>query len=92
MQSEHSKLHPRTRSFILFVSNVKQFLCLGVEMALIAMSDVVILSYGTYGDFGALLGKDKKQVLYPKSHKAHDETGVNQGLPRFMPIPWKKTK
>ena len=61
----------------------------GIDMALMAMSDVLILSYGSYGDFGALFGKDKKQVLYPKGHKTHDETGVNMGLPRFVPIPWK---
>ena len=52
------------------------------------MSDVLIMSYGSYGDFGALLGDDKLQVLYPKSHKTHDETGVNLGIPRFVPIPW----
>ncbi|XP_075256267.1 uncharacterized protein LOC142348702 [Convolutriloba macropyga] len=71
----------------LFNDDQKDFS--GIDMALMAMSDVLILSYGSYGDFGALFGKDKKQVLYPKGHKTHDETGVNMGLPRFVPIPWK---
>ena len=58
-------------------------------MALMAMSDVLVMSYGSYGDFGGLLGKDKKRVLYPLGHKTHFETRVNTGIiPRFLPIPW----
>ncbi|XP_063721859.1 uncharacterized protein LOC134848377 isoform X2 [Symsagittifera roscoffensis] len=64
----------------------------GIDLALLAMSEVLILSYGSYGDFGALLGRDKKHVLYPGKHKAHDETGVNLGLPHFLPIPWNITE
>ena len=64
----------------------------GVDLALMAMCDVLIMSYGSYGDFGALLGRSKKQVLYPKLHKTHDESGVNLGgMPRFVPIPWKES-
>ncbi|XP_075246840.1 uncharacterized protein LOC142340207 isoform X2 [Convolutriloba macropyga] len=61
----------------------------GIDMALMAMSDVLVMSYGSYGDFGGLLGKDKKRVLYPQGHKTHFETRVNTGIiPRFLPIPW----
>ncbi|XP_075251840.1 uncharacterized protein LOC142344189 [Convolutriloba macropyga] len=63
----------------------------GIDMLIISKADVVILTYGTFGDFGAILGKDKKEVLYPKGHEAHDESGINWGrLPGFTPLDWKR--
>ncbi|XP_075246836.1 uncharacterized protein LOC142340205 isoform X2 [Convolutriloba macropyga] len=72
--------------FQMFKSESKNLI--GIDLALMAMSDVLVMSYGSYGDFGALFGKDKQMVLYPKNHKTHDETGINLGVPRFVPIPW----
>ena len=53
------------------------------------MSDVLIISYGSFGNFGAFLGKQKLQVFYPKKHKANEDNGINLGLPRFTPISWQ---
>ncbi|XP_063717273.1 uncharacterized protein LOC134844498 [Symsagittifera roscoffensis] len=64
----------------------------GVDLALISQADVVVLSYGTYGDFGALLTRDKQEILYPKDHLGNMETGLLGGLPRFTAIPWKPLK
>ena len=54
-----------------------------------SMVDVSVLTYGTFGDFGALMTRNKV-VYFPKNHPAHDETGVNMGvLPGFIGIEWK---
>ena len=77
----------------VFASNVfaTSLLLVGIDMLIISKADVVILTYGTFGDFGAILGKDKKEVLYPKGHEAHDESGINWGrLPGFTPLDWKR--
>ena len=60
-------------------------------MALASMADVAILTYGTFGDYGALLNKDK-DTYFPKNHPTHNETGVNFGIPRFYAIPWIKIR
>ena len=63
----------------------------GIDLALLSMSDILIMSYGSYGYFGALFGHEKQQILYPNKHKTHDLTEVNQGnMPRFVPITWSE--
>ena len=52
------------------------------------MADVAIVTYGSFGDFGGLLYKDKQEVLFPLGHPAHNETGVNDGVPTFQGIEW----
>ena len=64
-------------------------LYIGIDLALISMADVAILTYGSFGDFGGLLYKDKREVLFPLGHPSHNETGVNFGVPTFKGIPWK---
>ena len=44
---------------------------IGVDLALLSMADVSLLTYGSYGDFGAILLKDKTDVVFPKGHPAH---------------------
>ena len=63
----------------------------GIDFALLSMADVTIVTYGSFGDFGGLLYKDKHEVLFPKGHPAHDETGLNAGVPRFHGIDFKKS-
>ena len=63
----------------------------GIDFALLSMADVTIVTYGSFGDFGGLLYKDKFEVLFPKGHPAHDETGLNSGVPRFHGIDFKKS-
>ena len=63
----------------------------GIDLALIAMADVAIVTYGSYGDFGGLLYKDKQEVLFPLGHPAPNETGVNDGVPTFQGIHWTLT-
>ena len=63
----------------------------GIDLALIAMADVAIVTYGSFGDFGGLLYKDKQEVLFPLGHPAHNETGVNDGVPTFQGIEWTLT-
>jgi len=63
----------------------------GIDLALISMADVSILTYGTYGVFGAILTKEK-DIFYAKDHGTGNYTGVNFGIPRFTAIPWKYIK
>ena len=56
---------------------------------MMSMADASILTYGTFGDFGALMNKDKV-AYFPKNHPAHNSTGVNAGIPGFVGIEWKK--
>ena len=67
-------------------------LYIGMDLALISMADVAILTYGSFGDFGGLLYKDKREVLFPLGHPSHNETGVNFGVPTFKGITWKLNK
>ena len=67
-------------------------LYIGIDLALISMADVAILTYGSFGDFGGLLYKDKREVLFPLGHPSHNETGVNFGVPTFKGITWKLNK
>ncbi|XP_075262971.1 uncharacterized protein LOC142354538 [Convolutriloba macropyga] len=69
----------------------KKELSLGVDFAVMSMVDVLIMTYGSFGLFAALLTKDKHEVLYPKDHVSHGENGVNRGFTRFTAIPWKVT-
>ena len=60
----------------------------GVDFVILSLADVVILTYGSFGDFGALFGTNRLPVYYPIKHPSHDETGVNKGLPGFKGLPW----
>ena len=64
------------------------YLPVGIDMALLAMADVALLTYGSFGDFGGLLYKDKREVLFPLGHPMHNRTGVNFGVPPFKGITW----
>ena len=69
---------------------------IGIDMALIAMADVALLTYGSFGDFGGLLYKDKREVLFPLGHPMHGgpedhRTGVNFGMPPFKGLTWTVT-
>ncbi|XP_075255067.1 uncharacterized protein LOC142347616 isoform X2 [Convolutriloba macropyga] len=61
---------------------------IGVDFVILSLADVVILTYGSFGDFGALFGTNKLPVYYPINHPSHNETGVNKGLPGFKGLPW----
>ncbi|XP_075250316.1 uncharacterized protein LOC142342701 isoform X1 [Convolutriloba macropyga] len=61
---------------------------IGVDFVILSLADVVILTYGSFGDFGALFGTNRLPVYYPIKHPSHDETGVNKGLPGFKGLPW----
>ena len=72
------------------------YLPVGIDMALLAMADVALLTYGSFGDFGGLLYKDKREVLFPLGHPMHGgpenhRTGVNFGMPPFKGITWTVT-
>ena len=59
----------------------------GIDLALMSMVDVSIMTYGSFGDFGVLLTRDKV-AYFPKNHPAHKETGVNLGIPGFIGLEW----
>ena len=62
----------------------------GVDLHLMAHSDVVILTYGTFGDSAAILGTDKKEIIFPYGHILHNQTGLNMlTIPRLTPIYWQ---
>ena len=63
-------------------------LLLGIDLTLLSMGDVSIITYGSYGIFGALLTKDKA-IFHPKGHPALNEFQLNEGdTPHFHPLPW----
>ena len=74
------------------IQTTADFSIAGVDFAILAMADVAILTYGSYGTFGTLFGADKLAVYYPLNHPSHDETGVSNGLPRFKGIEWDVLK
>jgi len=45
----------------------------GVDLALLTMADCSIVTYGTFGHYGALLGKPKVEVVRPAGHPANKE-------------------
>ena len=60
-------------------------------MLIISMADVVVQTYGSFGDMGAILGRDKKEVLFPRGHKDHYEKYFgNKLLPGYTPIRWNR--
>ncbi|XP_075256400.1 uncharacterized protein LOC142348787 isoform X2 [Convolutriloba macropyga] len=63
----------------------------GIDMLIISMADVVVQTYGSFGDMGAILGRDKKEVLFPRGHKDHYEKYFgNKLLPGYTPIRWNR--
>ena len=53
-----------------------------------SMVDVSIMTYGTFGYFGALLTKDKV-VYYPKNHPIPKKNRIDVGIPELIGIEWK---
>merc|ERR1711862_318402 len=47
----------------------------GIDMALASMADVAILTVGSFGDYAAILTKDK-DTYFPKNHAARTELVV----------------
>ena len=70
--------------------------CLGIDLALLSMADVSLLTYGSFGDFGAILYKDKKEVVFPKSHPAHwnkhPEKWNKHGKSLWTAVEWEETR
>ncbi|XP_075256803.1 uncharacterized protein LOC142349251 isoform X2 [Convolutriloba macropyga] len=88
----HTKFFSQFR--VVQVSKKRQTLepndkeALGVDLAIISLADVVIMTYGTFGAFGAVLTRDKDEVILPSYHKGLEEPGLNKQLPRFTKINW----
>merc|ERR1712029_185765 len=62
----------------------------GIDLALLSMSDVAIMTYGSFGEYGALMTCDK-DVYYPKFHLTNNKSRIHLGIKRFQGIPWNKT-
>ena len=57
-------------------------------MALLSMADVLIMTVGTYGESGALLGKEKQAVYLPDYYGyTYSKTITNS---KFIRIPFKQ--
>ncbi|XP_075257598.1 uncharacterized protein LOC142349741 [Convolutriloba macropyga] len=88
----HTKFFSQFR--VVQVSKKRQTLepndkeALGVDLAIISLADVVIMTYGTFGAFGAVLTRDKDEVILPSYHKGLEEPGLNEQLPKFTKINW----
>ena len=47
---------------LIDIGKILSTYCSGIDLALLSMADVSLLTYGSFGDFGAILYKDKKEV------------------------------
>ena len=60
----HITLFIRSQTYILFFA--------GADLALLSLSDHNIITFGTFGLWGALLGKDNKITICPKDFAKTD--------------------
>ena len=52
---------------------ITSYFSLGVDLALLSFSDHSIMTYGTFGIWGSLLGKEDKLTIFPKEFMKTDK-------------------
>ncbi|XP_063720932.1 uncharacterized protein LOC134847689 isoform X2 [Symsagittifera roscoffensis] len=79
---------------IIFVSHERSNLIkdphkyAAIDMVLLSMADVLIMTVGTYGESGALLGKEKQAVYLPDYYGYTFSKNITNS--RFIRIPFKQ--